>query len=256
MNSEPNQAKLSYLVCATHRSGSNLFCQALWLSELAGYPQECFSPTRSPIIAEEHGLTSPEESFVGYLSDLLGKRQTANGIFGAKMMWKHMDWFAEQLRRDPANAGMEGESVASMLNHSFPNLKYFWVRRRDKVKQAISLCKAKQTKVYNTMQEDNGRQADEEELVYDFESIDKEVKRFEKEEAAWQQYFRDNGISPFVIEYENFVKSYAETAVEALRFLGVDLPEGYEQPESHYRKQADSVNNEWYKRYLSDAPNH
>lgn len=255
MNDEWNQAKRCYLVCATHRSGSNLFCQALWLSELAGFPQECFSPTRSPIIADEHGLTAPDEFFAGYLSDLLAKRQTENGVFGAKMMWKHMDWFAEQLRKDPANAGVGVDTAASMLDHAFPSLKYFWVRRRDKVKQAISLCKAKQTKVYNSMQEDNGRNADDVELVYDFKSIDNELKRFEKEEAAWQKYFSDNGISPFVVEYENFVKNYSETAIDALRFLGVDLPEGYEQAQSHYRKQADSVNDDWYARYQSEASN-
>lgn len=253
MNDESKQAKRSYLVCATHRSGSNLFCQALWLSALAGFPQECFSPTRSPIIADEHGLTAPDDSFAGYLSDLLVKRQTANGVFGAKMMWKHMDWFAEQLRNDPANAGVGANTVAAMLDHAFPNLNYLWVRRRDKVKQAISLCKAKQTKVYNSMQEDDGLKPDAVELVYDFKSIDKELKRFEKEEAAWQKYFSDHGISPFVIEYENFVKSYSETAIEALRFLDVDVPDGYEQPESHYRKQADTVNDEWYARYHSEA---
>lgn len=169
------------------------------------------------------------------------------------MMWKHMDWFAEQLRNDPANAGVGADTVAAMLDHAFPDLKYLWVRRRDKVKQAISLCKAKQTKVYNSMQEDEGIKADAVELVYDFESIHKELKRFENEEAAWQNYFSENGITPFVVEYENFVKSYSETAMEALRFLGVKVPEGYEQPQPHYRKQADTVNEEWYARYQSEA---
>ncbi|QQL45143.1 Stf0 family sulfotransferase [Sulfuriroseicoccus oceanibius] len=244
--------KITYLVCATHRSGSNLFCQSLWLSELAGYPQECFSPTRSPVIAEEHGLTPPEESFSLYLRSLLAKRQT-NGVFGAKIMWKHVAWFREQLLADPQYTGTRSENVAEVLKGAFPELKYFWVRRRDKVRQAISLYKAKQTKIYNSMQEDNGQGKQDVELVYDFAAIDKEVKRFEKEEQEWQKFFQDNQIAPYVVEYENFVEDYEQTAIGALRFLGVDIPVDYEQPKSHYRQLADAVNDEWYARYREDV---
>lgn len=247
--------KISYLVCATHRSGSNLFCQSLWLSELAGFPQECFSPTRSPVIAEEYGLTPPEESFSLYLRSLLAKRQTNNQVFGAKIMWKHVDWFREQLLADDQYTGTRSENPADVLKDAFPDLKYFWVRRRDKVRQAISLYKAKQTKIYNSMQEDNGQGAGEVELVYNFDAIHKEVKRFEKEEGEWQKFFQDNQIAPYVVEYENFVKEYEETALGALRFLGVDVPVTYEQPKSHYRQLADSVNDEWYTRYRDDLLN-
>ena len=224
----------TYLVCATHRSGSNLLCQALWHTDLAGRPQEFFSPTREEKIAEEQQLgVNPTEDYTGYLNALMVKRATPNGVFGGKIMWPHLDPFREK---------------AGELKDVFPNLSYIWVRRDDKLRQAISLWKAKQTKVYNSLQEGSVTQAGE--LKFDYDEIRKIVGRFAKQDDSWGTFFEQNGIEPFEVHYEAFAEDYEATTRKMVEFLGVDIPGDFQVKPLTYKKLADETNEEWYKKYL------
>ena len=44
-----------------------------------------------------------------------------------------------------------GSSLDEQLDSLFPNLRYVWVTRRDKVRQAVSLVKAKQSTQWKAM---------------------------------------------------------------------------------------------------------
>lgn len=241
-----NAPTTNYLVCATHRSGSNLLCQMLWHSNLAGYPQEAFSPTRMVPIAAEYGLkTDPEADFPGYVRELMALRQSPNGVFGAKMMWKHLSPFCLAFGGDPANP-------MGTLHNVFPNLKFLWVRRRGVVRQAISMVKAKQSRVFNTLQLAPGEEPRQNALAYDFAAIDKEVKRFTREDAAWDGFFKSSGIRPAVVVYEDFVKNFDTQVRDVLRHLGVSVPDDYLAPPTNYRRQSDATNEEWAARYEQD----
>jgi trehalose 2-sulfotransferase len=237
---------LAYLVCATHRSGSNLLCQMLWHTGLAGFPQEAFSPTRRAIIAGQHGLTTdPEKDFAGYIRELMAIRQTPNGIFGAKMMWKHLPGFCEAFGGDPARPWIT-------LRAELPSLRCLWVRRRDVARQAISLVKAKQSKIYNTLQLQEGREPETSEIRYDFAAIDKEVRRFRKEDEAWAGFFRDSGITPAEITYEDFARDFDGHIRRVLAHLEVVLPADFRCPTTNYTRQSDATNDEWANRYEAD----
>lgn len=225
----------TYLVCATHRSGSNLLCQALWHTDLAGRPQEFFSPTREEKIAEEHDLgVNPSDDYVGYLNALMVKRATPNGVFGGKIMWPHLERFHEQ--------------IAGTLEDVFPNLSYIWVRRDDKLRQAISLWKAKQTNVYNSLQEGSVEPA--EELKFDYDEIRKIVKRFTKQDESWGAFFEQKGITPFEVHYEAFASDYEASTRKMVEFLGVDIPADFAVKPLTYTKLADEVNDAWRAQYL------
>ena len=244
----------TYLICATHRSGSNLLCQALWHTELAGYPQEAFSPTRSPHIAAEYGVPyNPEKQFACYVSALLRLRQTRNEVFGAKIMWSQVSWFIDRLRADPAWPGPPNATLSEVFYSIFPDLRFVWMRRRDKVRQAISLVKAKQTKIYNSMQADAGAVPGE--VVYDFAAIDREVRRLHDDDGCWGSFFLQAEIKPFIVYYEEFVENYHTTIRDLLRFLGQEVPDDFQTPETNYQRLADSVNDEWHARFLAEGGN-
>jgi LPS sulfotransferase NodH len=237
---------LAYIVCATHRSGSNLLCQMLWHTGLAGYPQEAFSPTRRSIIAAQHGLkTDPEKDFAGYIRELMEIRQTPNGVFGAKMMWKHLPGFCEAFGGDPARPWIT-------LRAELPSLRCLWVRRRDVVRQAISLVKAKQSKIYNTLQLQEGKKPETSEIRYDFAAIDKEVKRFRNEDESWSGFFRDAGITPAEIAYEDFARDFDGHIRRVLAHLDVEIPADFQCPTTNYIRQSDATNDEWARRYEAD----
>lgn len=237
----PCEPRVTYLVCATHRSGSNLLCQLLWHSGRAGFPQEAFSPTRMGPISEQHDLgVDPEQDFRGYLAALLAQRQTSNGVFGAKMMWTHLDSFCARL-------GLPAERPFAAIESVLPEVRYVWMRRRDTVRQAISMVKAKQTGVYNSLQESAGEEPPV--AAYDFEAIDKQVRRFQREDQAWEARFREAGRAPHEVFYEDLTTRVDPVLRDVLRFLGLDVTDDFRAPAVHYRRLSDETNEDWEARY-------
>ena len=235
----------TYLVCATHRSGSNLLCQALWHTDLCGRPQEFFSPTRAEKNAAEHGLSAdPASDYAAYISELIEARSTENGVFGGKIMWVHVAPLVETL-------GREGETTAETLGRIFPNLRYLWVRRDHKLRQAISMWKAKQTKIYNSLQEGQ-RESPPEPPQFDFEEIRKQKQRFESDDESWAQFFAESGIEPVEVHYEEFAKDHEAGVLSILDAFGIEVPEGFQQKPITYKKLADSTNEEWRERYIAE----
>ncbi len=234
----------TYLVCATHRSGSNLLCQALWHTDICGRPQEFFSPTRAEKIVTEHGLDAdPEAEYAGYLRALVAERATENGVFGGKIMWAHLKSVRDHL------GAPEDANMAELLRDAFPNLHFIHARRDDTLRQAISMSKAKQTKIYNSLQNETRTPADRE-LRFDYEEIRKTIDRFVKEDEAWETFFEQNEITPFEVRYEAFVDRYEETTREIVEFLGIPIPENFQVKPTTYKKLADEVNEDWRRRYL------
>ena len=130
------QAPRNYLVCATHRSGSNLVCQALWHTDLCGRPQEFFSPTRAEHIASEHQLASdPATDYPAYLAELIRSRQTENGVFGGKIMWAHLKHFRAATLGDQPDSTPDAQLLRQ---HFGDDLRCIWARREDKLRQEIS----------------------------------------------------------------------------------------------------------------------
>jgi trehalose 2-sulfotransferase len=251
---ESSAPRLAYLVCATHRSGSNLLCQSLWHTERAGFPQEAFSPKWATRAADEHQLgVAPEQSFYGYVRRLMEVRQTENGVFGAKIMWKHLAHFRTEIERDASWPGKPGLSDADLLRSVFPQLRCIWMRRRDAVRQAISLVKAKQTNIYNSMQLAHRESPDPSTLAFDFAAIDKEVRRFRKEDESWGKMLKASGLPIYEVIYEEFPQNFDRTVRDLLRFLGETVPDDYAAKKAAYERQSDSVNDEWYDRYVAEA---
>jgi trehalose 2-sulfotransferase len=237
----------SYLICTTPRSGSALLCAALAGTGVAGCPEEYFYEKSEPEWARKWGLGS--HSYAEYLEAVLEHGSTPNGVFGVKMMWSLLDRFACEIRQIPGYAGLE---LPGLLSAVFPNLRYVWLKRQDKVAQAVSHWKAIQTGVWHTAEGEG--QVPTKVPEYDFEAIDHLVREAEAHDAAWQQYFVDNDIEPFTVVYETFVETYEETVCDVLAFLSISAskvsPAG-----PRTIKQADDVSVEWIKRYLGAVGN-
>jgi trehalose 2-sulfotransferase len=60
---------------------------------------------------------------------------TANGVFGSKLMWDQVD----AVRTQFAKVLELGDAAPSaVFAAAFPNLRYIWLARRDKLRQGIS----------------------------------------------------------------------------------------------------------------------
>jgi len=266
------QPKLSYLVCATPRSGSTLLCRALDQTGVAGHPEEYFEalvrsglprrpaeyfdPDRHANIVERlafrempDGMAEPNplwrpETYDQYLAWAIDRGTTPNGVFGAKLMWGYLGDFAELLR---GVDGFAGRPIPEMLSRAFPRLRYIQITRENKVRQAVSLWKAVQTQKWK-------REAGEEdsrsvEPVFSFRAINYLVRQLTAHEASWDAYFLGLGHEPLKLTYEQLAEGTGEVVGRMLDYLGIPPPAGALDEPPRLSVQADAVSEEWVARF-------
>jgi LPS sulfotransferase NodH len=279
----------SYIVCATPRSGSTLVCHALSETGVAGRPEEYFEALR-----HSGRPRRPEEYFLGVedqsIRDHLGERAvgsdppprsplwsraaydrylewafeagtTANGVFGAKLMWGYFSDFVSLVRNIPAYSDVP---LAELLSDVFPELTFVRIVRANKVRQAVSLWKAVQTATWREDQASAGAIASVEsdgsppyrsfieehrpQLRFHYGAIDHLLRQLLIEEASWDAFFEHSGIKPILVLYENFAGDYETSTLNLLDRLDLAPPEGFDF-EPRMKKQSDAINDDWTRRY-------
>jgi LPS sulfotransferase NodH len=248
----PTSDHLSYLICATPRSGSTLLCETLIRTGVAGVPREYFEALpgtglpRQPreylpdlgdpavdrlLPALRHGPPLPP--FAERLAAAVREGTTANGVFGAKVMWGYVEPLLEA-------AGGAPERL-------LPGLHHVLVVREDKLRQAISLWRALQTQVWNSadaeVETTAGRPP-----VYSRPAIDTLHGQLEDHEAAWRRWFEERGVRPLELVYEDFADRPGEAAAKVLDHLGVPVPAGLSAGPP-LRRQSDALTAEWVRRH-------
>jgi len=262
---------LSYLVCATPRSGSTLLCHALDRTGIAGHPEEYFEalrksglprrpheyfdPDRHANIVERlafrempEGAAQPSplwrpESYDTYVAWALAEGTTPNGVFGAKLMWGYLGDFAELLR---GIDGMGGRPLPELLSRTFPGLRYVQITRRDKIRQAVSLWKAVQTQAWKSEERTNARGTIE--PVFSFRAINYLVRLLTAHDASWDAYFLGLGYEPLKLTYEELAQSTTAVIGRVLEHLGIPAPSGLTAEAPRLSVQADAVSEEWVRR--------
>lgn len=262
---------LSYLVCATPRSGSTLLCHELGRTGVAGHPEEYFEalrrsglprrpheyfdPDRHANIVERlafrempDGAAEPNplwhpDTYDQYLDWALTQGTTANGVFGAKLMWGYLGDFADLLR---GIEGMGGRPLPELLGRAFPGLRYVQITRQNKVRQAVSLWKAVQTQAWRRETgEHTERQA---ELVFSFRAINYLVRLLTAHDASWDAYFLGLGYEPLKVTYEELAESTDAVIRRVLEHLGIPAPNDMTLEAPRLSVQADEVTEEWVRR--------
>jgi trehalose 2-sulfotransferase len=262
---------LSYLVCATPRSGSTLLCHELDRTGVAGHPQEYFEalrrsglprrpheyfdPDRHANIVERlafrempDGAAEPNplwhpDTYDQYLAWALEAGTTGNGVFGAKLMWGYLGDFADLLR---GIEGMDGRPLPELLARAFPGLRYVQITRQNKIRQAVSLWKAVQTQSWK--READAEVGQPQELVFSFRAINYLVRLLTAHDASWDAYFLGLGAEPLKITYEELAESTDAVIRRVLAYLGVPAPASMVMQAPRLSVQADEVTEDWVRR--------
>jgi LPS sulfotransferase NodH len=263
---------LSYLVCATPRSGSTLLCRALDQTGVAGRPEEYFEalrrsglprrpheyfdPQRHANIVERlafrempDGVAEPNplwhpDTYDQYLAWALEQGTTPNGVFGAKLMWGYLGDFAQLLR---GIEGMAGRPLPELLARAFPGLRYVRITRENKIRQAVSLWKAVQTQSWKRESGEQERRVAE--PVFSFRAINYLVRQLTAHDASWDAYFLGLGHEPLKLTYEELAQSTEATIARVLDHLGIPMPQGAAIERPRLSVQADEVSEEWIRRF-------
>jgi LPS sulfotransferase NodH len=262
----------SYLVCATQRSGSTLLCELLKDTAVAGRPDEYFeavrdtgvpphprdylgsvpgtaairedpAPVEAPAYSALAGLTSYRE----HLERTFRAGTTPNGVFGSKLMWNQLPELEALAGQLPEYAGLQGAELLATL---FGDPLYVWVSRRDKVRQAVSMWRALQSRSWRA--DEDRRDAGGPELVYSYDAIAHLAARFAAEDRAWGEFIERHRLPALAVSYEDELEGDPEPTVSAvLERLGVVAAPGWRAAEPLAR-QADSLSEEWVAAYHRD----
>lgn len=221
-----NTAQSCYLIASSPRSGSQLLEELLTSTGLAGYPDEHFNPWHmgdATHFFPDDLLYGPE-----HIQKLAKKYTTPNGVFGTKAHFLQIINFV----------GLD------RLEDLYPtSLKYISLRRRDIVRQGISLARAVQTNSYNsTMQPTR-------EPVYNYYQIMQCIREVCVDAKGWETYFQQRRIEPYRVVYEEFVNDQKETVEGILEYLGIEIPADFQITLNTQKKQADLLSEKWVGKY-------
>jgi trehalose 2-sulfotransferase len=240
---------VSYLVCATPRSGSTLLCEGLKATGVAGCPEEYFEAvpaTGRPRLPADylHGLDDPAahallgsapppdpppysslagvERYEDHVARVRGWGTTPNGVFGAKVMWGHV------------------AEPAALASH------FVRVRREDRVRQAISLWRALQTQSWR----DEGEEGARAHATYNFAALRHLVDLLAAHDAAWARYLA--GAPVLELTYEAIAADLPRALEHTLEHLGIARPADWPPRLPAMRRQADELSDRWAQAYARD----
>ena len=258
----------SYVISATARNGSNLLCDALTHTNVLGKPGEFFlrwyrevqQPKRFK--AEQQRQQKPGDA--EHLRTVIDHAATPNGVLGMKVMWNQLDIMVNKLQ---PFSGFR-KHPAAIFSTIFPNLHYIFLKREDKVRQAVSMTKAIQSGKWIAVQpgihqEKSGgkrithlkpveKKPSEKALCYDFHQIASFYHTFIKKDTAWENYFTQAEIKPCRVFYHQLEHSLDEVLFNIANYLNIPLAETSISQKPALKKQSDSINEEWAQRFKEE----
>ena len=229
----------SYSIAFTPRSGSNAICHLLAQSGV-GAPGELF---QEPLGNHEHFPRRDGQDFLDRFFRLIERHQ-ACGIFGAKMSHDHRAAVDELL--------VEAIPGYRTLDDVLPNHRWVWLTRRDKILQAISLCRAETSNSWVHTQQISVKSQN---FKYDYLEILSRFLLLSAADLAWDIYFSKYDIVHYKIIYEDFFTDSEHGLNQLADYLG-GVPKGFREgrvlPIAPLQIQRDAESLEMRERFIAD----
>lgn len=251
--------KIAYFICGTQRTGSNLLCEALTLSGVAGRPTEHFVPPFSGSQALGHEYAGFErsawarrrgiESFPAFFDAVVAETVTPNGVFGTKLMWNALGGSLDRLAELPECAGLE---PPERLRAAFTEPRFIHLRRRNRVRQAVSWALASQTGHYSTWEA--AARAPLTEPVFDPHLLDGLHRLIRDAELGWHSFFQAIGVEPLGLWFEDLTADLHAGLTCILSRLGLPAADRLALERLRHQPQATELNVEWEERYRALRP--
>ena len=228
-----------YIICSSPRSGTNLLRHLLTWHKI-GIPTEIH---RDYIDFRRTPVEEMESVFqIEYLHNFLkgcnfvpAHRDYSNIPieYYSRTVWSFQ--FHEMIKNLRGVASLDSVADKDVLSTLYPGIKYIYLYRKDKIKQAVSIEMARQSDewlVTKTMPVD--RYTD---YSYDFGDLARElIWRFDAE-VVWQDIFEEFDIRPLVLCHEDFLADMVQGLADIAEFLGAGIaypsPEYIEKSLSH-----------------------
>ena len=225
---DPTTPRQFYMIASTPRSGGTLLPQHLWNSGIMGAPAEYFGfySTFLRLVARFKPDTIEE-----YMQKLMPYRTTANGVFGFKAHYDHIQFMA----------------LTGILTR-LHQMQVIAIERRDHLAQAVSHARALQTGQWDSL--NRNRKA---EPAYDAELIRWSATHLDQQRRGWTAFFAQHNVTPVKVDYDALAADPAEVAAGII--AQANVPDTPVTPVSAplLERQADGINAEWIARYKKET---
>lgn len=221
------------IMTGSFRAGTSFISSLLGKNGFAGIRLEKFA---------KYGKLKQPGTEAGFREQLSKTLSTAkDGLFVTKIMWPHRNNLAQCLGYDRAHSA----ELAAM----FPDAKWINVRRADKVGQAISYWRAKETAQWQLTAKDEAV-AD---LDYDFKKLRQAFVELSAHDMLWQDFHDLAETGARHVVYEDFLQNVEADLHDLIAFLGDHRPEtGPIATTSPLRKQRDELSARIRQQFMED----
>jgi LPS sulfotransferase NodH len=211
-----------------------MLTRMLWHTGMAGFADGYFADSHVLDCFERWGFSAGDPAGLadGYVRMLMAHRTSPNGVFGVKVH------------------GADLTGLGADLDELLLSPRYVWLRRRDRLRQAISYALAKQTGVWilDGTYLPVGEAASE--PRYSYAELRNCLRHIDNDVRIWAEYFDRRGFAPHVVFYEDLIADHEKTVIECLRHLGVEIPSHVPGP--GIERQAGEVTERWLERFERD----
>ena len=227
-----------YLICSQPRSGTQLL-RRLLTSVGAGNPIELYYE----LFKHSRGKSLQIDSL-----ESIYEVCTQNDVWGAVA---HYLYFLDGMKELQRMSGSQNLSGYPLLNSLFPDIKFIYLYRIDKIKRAISWIKAEQSKHFLCHELD-----DFDGHTYSEEDISERIVTLARGETRWLHFFNKYNIVPYYLTYESLCEDKAKAIEGVLDFLNFEFLSDDTLAEFISRiklsvQQYDATNVEWYRQYMT-----
>jgi LPS sulfotransferase NodH len=240
---EESETVTGYIICTSPRSGSTLLCTLLRATGVAGWPESLFLGSSLRLWAK--GLALPEDApFEDILSAALDRGRAGGEMFGLRQQWPSFPLLCETLRQQRPEA-----TSRARLEGALGPLRYVYLRRTDKIAQAVSLIRAEQTGIWHRNADGSlyERMAKTRADGFDAKAIAAKADEFESYDAQWQAWFEAEDVSPLWLTYAGLVADPTGTLAQVLDWIGLD-PAHAKGVTAPTQKLADAISKDWVDR--------
>lgn len=203
----PVPVRTRYAILSSPRSGSTLLSRMLFMTRMAGDPLEYLNPH---LLRRERARTGTNSlTYPDFIKDMERRRTSANGMFGMQIHFSHF------LSAFPGN-----KLTAPMANFIRAFDKLIWIRRRDRMRQAVSFAIARKS----------GAWSSEERKVVSIRNpaevhpIDclKALNIVCRNDFDWENLIDTLNLDVHVVWFEDLTQNYHEQSANVVRYLGLD----------------------------------
>lgn len=224
-----------YLLASVPRTGSTWLSHLLWGTGCLGAPLEYLNFDPESPYASAHGSPEAQQQ---HWQHALDTRTSPNGVFGVKC-------FPVQMEALQATNPRLLSAVFNALMRQPGTRKIIYLARRDRSAHAASFARAALSGVWREEQEAQLAHR----LDYSHEALADVDRGIDRMAAVWEHNFRQLGIAPLRLWYEDALADPAGTIAQVADYLDVAIDPAAAVAVPEIRKQSAPESANWARQY-------